>query len=69
MKQHRRITRSMAMRKATPGAFASRSQSQFPRRETTLILDWSCFGHPAVIVADNGRDVIGPVSITAPRKA
>lgn len=68
MKQHRRIPRSLAKRKASPGAFAGRNQPQFPRREATLTFDWSSFGHPAVIVADNGRDLIGPISSTAPRK-
>jgi hypothetical protein len=69
MKQHRRMPRSMAKRKASPGAFTRLSQPQLPRRAATSPRGWSNFGFPSVMVAVNGGAVIGTINIPAPRKA
>lgn len=69
MKQHRRMPRSMATRKASPGAFTNRGKPQLPCRATTSSRGWSNSSLPAVMVAINGGDVTVPINIPAPRKA
>ncbi|WP_278391267.1 hypothetical protein [Sphingobium yanoikuyae] len=63
MKPHR-MPRSMAKRKAPPGAFQGRSLPRLSGRETAS--GWSVFGLPGVIVTDGNRDLIGSVAIAQP---